>query len=95
MAGITISEVKHVAKLARLTFDEHELDGLTSQLNDILGYISKLEELDTEGIPPTTHAIKLLNVFRDDVVKPSIANRDALANAPGKEEGAFTVPRII
>ena len=95
MAGITVSEVKHVANLSRLTFDEQELQGLTSQLNDILGYIGKLEGLDTQGVPPTTHAMKLVNVLREDEVRPSMANSEAVANAPEKEERAFVVPRII
>ncbi len=95
MAGITISEARHVANLARLTFDEQELEGLTRQLNDILGYVGKLEELDTEDVQPMTHAMRLVNVTREDVVTPSIDNSAALANAPGSEDGAFTVPRII
>jgi aspartyl-tRNA(Asn)/glutamyl-tRNA(Gln) amidotransferase subunit C len=95
MAGITDAEVRHVANLARLMFSDDELKELTGQLNDILGYISKLEELDTSDIPPSTHAIKLVNVTREDVVKPSLDNSDALANAPEKEDGSFVVPRII
>lgn len=95
MAAITRSEVRHVAKLARLRFSDQELDEFTKQLNDILGYVGKLDALDTSDIKPTTHAMKLSNVFREDIVKPSLANEEALLNAPSSEDGAFTVPRII
>jgi aspartyl-tRNA(Asn)/glutamyl-tRNA(Gln) amidotransferase subunit C len=95
MGSITKEEVQHVAHLARLVFKEDELDSFTRQLNDILGYIGKLEELDTSSVPPMTHAIRLVNVTKDYIVKPSIANEEALANAPEKGEGAFVVPRII
>ncbi len=95
MAGITLEEVEHVARLARLSFTNDELLAFTEQLNDILGYVAKLEELDTAGVPPTTHALQTTNVFRHDEVKPSLSVDDAVANAPEEEKGAFVVPRII
>lgn len=95
MPGITIKELKHVANLARLGFSQEELADFTGQLNDILGYVAKLEELDTSGIEPTTHALQVSNVFREDVAKSSLTVEDAVANAPEEEKGTFVVPRII
>ena len=95
MAGITIEELEHVARLARLSFSKEELSAFTGQLNDILGYVAKLEELDTNGVSPTTHALQVTNVFRQDEVKPSLSVDEAVANAPEEENGAFVVPRII
>ncbi len=95
MARIHKDEVGHVARLARLTFSQEELEGLTNQLNDILTYIGKLEELDTAEIEPTTHALKLTNYFRRDEKGRSLSVDEALSNAPQRENGAFVVPRII
>ncbi len=92
---ITISEIEHVADLARLSFDPVEVEGINRQLNDILGYMGKLEELDTSEIEPTTHALELINIFREDRVKPSLPVEESLSNAPEREDGAFVVPRII
>ena len=95
MVKITVSEVEHVANLARLTFDSREIESFTNQLNDILKFVGKLQAVDTSDIEPTTRAIELLNVFREDEVKPSLSVEDATSNAPRAEEGAFIVPRII
>ncbi len=95
MAKITVSEVEHVAHLARLTFTAEETDAFARQLNDILAFVDKLDALDTSKVEPTTRAIELLNVFREDEIRPSLSVEDATANAPASEEGAFVVPRII
>jgi len=95
MAKITVTEVEHVAHLARLTFSTEEVEAFTRQLNDILEFVDKLDALDTAGIEPTTRAIELLNVFREDEVKESLPVEEATGNAPLAEEGAFVVPRII
>ncbi|MBE9547727.1 MAG: Asp-tRNA(Asn)/Glu-tRNA(Gln) amidotransferase subunit GatC [Proteobacteria bacterium] len=92
---ITKEEVGHVAHLARLHFSEEEQDKFTSQLNDILTYIDKLNQVDTAGIPPTTHAISLNNAFREDVVKESIGRDLALTNAPDEKGSCFRVPKVI
>ncbi|NDY42200.1 Asp-tRNA(Asn)/Glu-tRNA(Gln) amidotransferase subunit GatC [Dissulfurirhabdus thermomarina] len=92
---ITRAEVEHVAHLARLHFSPEELDGFTRQLNEILAYVAKIEELDTECVEPTTHAIALTNAFREDEVRPGLDVADALANAPEGEDGQFVVPRVI
>ena len=95
MADITIEELEHVARLARLSFSKDELANFTGQLNDILGYIAKLEEIDTADVPPTTHALQVTNVFREDRVEPSLPVEESVANAPQEENGTFVVPRII
>ncbi len=93
---ITRAEVEHVADLARLHFTEDELDGFTTQLNEILSYVAQLEGVDTGDIEPSTHAIHMANAFREDEVKPSLSPKEALANAPEKEDEAFfVVPKII
>ena len=92
---IARQEVEHVAVLARLALDETELDQLTSQMNQILGYVDKLNELDTDGIVPTAHAVPVENAFREDVVQPSIGNENALKNAPEATDNCFKVPKII
>ena len=92
---ITKEEVGHVAHLARLHFNEAEQEKFTSQLNDILIYIDKLNQVDTTDIQPTTHAISLNNAFRDDVVKESLGRDLAMANAPDEKENSFRVPKVI
>ncbi len=92
---ITRPEVEHVARLARLALEDGELDALTGQMDAILGYVAKLEELDTDGIVPTAHAVPMENAFRDDTVKPSIGIERALQNAPDGIDGCFRVPKVI
>ena len=93
---ITPEMTRHVAALARLSFDEAELEGFISQLNEILGYIEKLDELDTTGVPPTSHMFFSKTPMREDVVRrqPSpIA--ELLENAPRRHENFYVVPRVI
>ena len=92
---ITRKEVEHVAQLARLHLDGEELDLMTEQLDMILSYVAKLEELDTEGIEPTTHAFSITNAFREDIVEPSLDQEKALANGPQHSDDSFVVPRVI
>jgi len=92
---ITTREVGYVAHLARLDLGEEEKETFTSQLNDILQYMERLNGVDTEGVRPMTHAISQANVLRDDVKRESIGVERALANAPDGEMGFFGVPRII
>ena len=95
MKKITIAEVEHVANLARLVFDEEEKEKLAQQLAGILDYIEQLNELDTESVEPTSHAIPVKNVARPDVVSPSLTQDEALANAPSNVDGLFEVPKIV
>jgi len=92
---ISRAEVEHVARLARLALPEEELTALTGEMDAILGYVDKLNQLDTTGIVPTAHAVPLDNAFRDDAVRPAIGVDKALANAPETAQGWFRVPRVI
>ncbi|PLX95941.1 MAG: Asp-tRNA(Asn)/Glu-tRNA(Gln) amidotransferase GatCAB subunit C [Desulfuromonas sp.] len=92
---ITRDEVAHVARLARLALDEAQIEALTGEMDSILGYVEKLNELDTEGLVPTAHAVPMENAFRDDVVRESIGVEKALSNAPVSRTGCFAVPKVI
>ncbi len=92
---ISKEQVEHVAMLARLELTEEEKQTYTEQLNSILEYAAILDKLDTQDVPPTAHPLPLHNVFRDDVVKPSISQEEALTNAPDAEDGFFKVPKIV
>ena len=92
---ISPEEVKHVADLARLEMSPEEVESMTRQLDGILNYVAKLNELDTAGVQPTTHAISIVNAFREDRVKVSLAREDTLANAPQQDGESFVVPKVI
>ncbi len=88
-------DVDHVARLARLALTPEEKARIGEQLAKILTYIDTLNRLGTEGVEPTTHAVPVVNVMRDDEVGPCLSPDEALANAPDRVEGFFRVPRII
>ena len=88
-------EVQHVARLARLHLTDDELERMREQLDAILAYIDKLRELDVEGVAPTSHAVPLVDVMRDDALAPCLPQEEALANAPDRAGEFFRVPRII
>jgi aspartyl-tRNA(Asn)/glutamyl-tRNA(Gln) amidotransferase subunit C len=88
-------DVQHVARLARLALGDDELARMRDQLSAILRYVAKLEELDVTGVPPTSHAVPLVNVMRDDENQPCLDQEAALANAPDRAGELFRVPRII
>jgi len=92
---VTIKEVERVAALARLEFTRAEKEKLTHQLNQILSYIEKLNEIDTTNVEPLSQVIELENVFRDDKVRPSLPREELLKNAPDKTEKFFKVPKVI
>lgn len=92
---ITSKEVEHVAKLARLDLKPDEVARMTSQLDTILSYVAKLDGLDTEGVPVTTHTQNIANAFREDEVQDSLDRKKVLANGPLQNDEAFIVPRII
>jgi aspartyl-tRNA(Asn)/glutamyl-tRNA(Gln) amidotransferase subunit C len=92
---ITVANVEHVARLARLELSPEEKELFAGQMGAILGYVEKLKELNTDGIIPTSHAVPMENAFREDVVKPSIGLEKALANAPGRADSFFAVPKVI
>ena len=92
---ITREEVAYVAHLARLEFSEAEEELFTGQLNDILLYMDKLNEVDTAGVEPLSHAISLSNAFREDRVQESLSQDLSLANAPDPRGELFRVPKVI
>lgn len=92
---ITKQEVEHVAHLARLTLSEEELHNITGQLDNILSYVDKLAELDTSEVQPTTHVFSVSNAFRDDEVKESLSQSEAVKNGPRHDGEMFQVPRVI
>ncbi|MFN8190800.1 MAG: Asp-tRNA(Asn)/Glu-tRNA(Gln) amidotransferase subunit GatC [Nocardioidaceae bacterium] len=95
MPEITRDEVAHLADLARIDLSEEELDHLAPQLSVILESVASISEVAAEDIPPTSHAIPLTNVFRDDVVVPGLTPEEALSGAPEAEQQRFSVPRIL
>lgn len=92
---INVDEVTYVAKLARLNLADDEVEAMTVQLDRILSYVEKLNELDTDKVPPTTHAIEVHNAFREDKVKESLGRAASLQNAPHHNNESFVVPKII
>ena len=92
---ITGEEVSHVARLAKLALSGDEKAAYTRQLEQILTHIDQLNEVDTKGIEPTSHAIFIENIFREDEVKPSLPLDRALGNAPDQDKAFFRVPKII
>lgn len=95
MSKITKKDVEYVAKLARLKLSEKEKEKFTKQLDQILKYVDKLNELDTEKVKPTSHVLPLKNVFREDKVGKSLEVEKVLENAPEKAKGFFKVPKVI
>jgi aspartyl-tRNA(Asn)/glutamyl-tRNA(Gln) amidotransferase subunit C len=92
---IDLDQVQHVALLARLRIDGDQARTLTDQLNRILDYMDKLNELDTTGLDPLAHPIPLPTPLRDDRIRPSLNPEDALANAPQRQDTFFLVPKIL
>ncbi|MFC7441855.1 Asp-tRNA(Asn)/Glu-tRNA(Gln) amidotransferase subunit GatC [Laceyella putida] len=93
--SISKEQVQKVAMLGRLKLTEQEADQYTSQLNDILQFVEKLNELDTENVEPTSHVLPMANVLREDEVRPSLDREKALANAPEQQDGMFRVPAVF
>jgi aspartyl-tRNA(Asn)/glutamyl-tRNA(Gln) amidotransferase subunit C len=93
--SITVKDVEHVANLARLDLSEAEKATFTEQLNAILKYADKLNELDTTDVEPTSHAMPLVNVMREDESRPSATMEQVLRNAPDDEDGQFKVPAVL
>ena len=94
-AAITRADVAHLARLARLSLTDAELDHFGEQLGGILAAVSRIGDLDTADVPPTSHALAITNVVREDVVRRGLTQDEALAAAPAAEEGRFRVPRIL
>lgn len=88
-------EVLHIAKLARLRLTDAEVEAFGAQLSNILDYVDQLDELDTSGIEPTTHAVPLVMQLRPDVVEARLSREQVLANAPDTDDGHFRVPKVV
>jgi aspartyl-tRNA(Asn)/glutamyl-tRNA(Gln) amidotransferase subunit C len=88
-------DVSYVAKLAKLALSDEEIKRLGQQLNDILAYINKLNEINTKTAEPMSHTLSLENVHREDKVTPSLPAEEALKNAPSKKDNFFRVPKVI
>jgi aspartyl-tRNA(Asn)/glutamyl-tRNA(Gln) amidotransferase subunit C len=93
--SISLDDVKHVAKLARLWLDETHLRRLAGQLEPILSYVNKMAAVDVAGVEPMAHALPLHNVLREDVVQPSLPLDKVLANAPATDGPFFKVPKVL
>jgi aspartyl-tRNA(Asn)/glutamyl-tRNA(Gln) amidotransferase subunit C len=95
LSEITVEQVRHVAHLARLKLSKEEEIRYTKELNDILRFMDKLNQLDTENVPPTSHVLGISNVIREDVTRPSWPSDDVMKNAPAQEDGHFKVPAVL
>ncbi len=93
--GIEREAVDHVARLARLDLSEDERERMQDELTTILAHVERIQALELDGIEPTSHAVPLANVLREDEARPSLPQEVALANAPEAEDDRFKVPRIV
>ncbi|MCK5852623.1 Asp-tRNA(Asn)/Glu-tRNA(Gln) amidotransferase subunit GatC [bacterium] len=92
---ITKKDVEYVANLSRLELDDADMNNFVPNLQEILSYVDKLNELDTSDVEPTAHVLSLSNVKREDEIKPSLTNKEALKSAPETSDGFFLVPPVI
>ena len=92
---ISLEDVEHVARLARLELSDADKERMRRELDGILSYIDKLRALDIEGVEPTSHAVPMTNVMREDAPRASFPQADMLANAPDRSGDFFRVPKII
>ena len=93
--SVSVEEVRHIAKLARLRLSDGEETAMASQLSQILDYVEQLSELDTSDVEPMSHVLDLVNATREDVVEQRISHEDALRNAPAADSDYFRVPRFV
>lgn len=91
---LTIEEVEHIAGLAKITLKDSEKELFREQMERILEYFKKIDELGLEGVEPTTHVLEISNVFREDAATESLPPEEVLANAPRKEDKYFKAPRV-
>ena len=92
---IARDDVAHLARLSRLALSEAELDHFAAQLDVIIAAVAKVQEVAADGIPPTSHAVPLVNVFREDVLVECLSADAVLSQAPAVEQQRFRVPRIL
>lgn len=95
MSDLIRDQIAHLAQLAHLHLTDHEQDRLAGELDVILTSVARVQEIATPEVPATSHPIALTNVFRDDVIRGVLSQREALQNAPAAEASQFTVPAIL
>lgn len=88
-------DIEYIAGLANLQIDDEDVDTFTRQLGDILEYVEKLNELDTDQVIPTAYTVPMKNILREDKAEPSMDRKKVLENAPDEKDGQFRVPKII
>ena len=93
--SLTRQDVEKVSLLGRLLLSDQELDTMTSQLTRVVGYVEQLNEVNTDGVQPMAHAVEMHDVFRDDVLRPSLPREAALANAPKRDSECYRVPAVL
>ncbi|MFA6541561.1 MAG: Asp-tRNA(Asn)/Glu-tRNA(Gln) amidotransferase subunit GatC [Bacteroidota bacterium] len=93
--SVTMHDVDHISKLAKLEFSAEQKEKFLHQFNEILKYMEQLNSVDTANVEPLSHVIELNNVFREDAVRPSTPTEEALKNAPEKTDDHFKVPKVI
>ncbi len=92
---LTLDDVAHVARLARLRLSPVELEKMRDQLSNILDHFQMLQQIDVSTVPPTAQVTDLVNVLREDEIRPSLPREQALANAPEQQDGMFRVRAIF
>lgn len=93
--SVSKEEVKHIANLSRLIFTDEELEKYTTDLSNIVDFANTLAEVNVEGVKPTAHILDIQNVFREDVTNPSYDREEILKNAPTKDGGCVSVPKVV
>lgn len=93
--SITVEDVKHVAKLAKLQFDDKQIESFTNQLSDIIHMVEQLKEVDTTDVPVTTHGYEVVNVFREDNSEKGTDRAELLKNVPEHQDGFIKVPAML
>lgn len=93
--SVSKEEVKHIANLSKLYLTEEELESYTTNLSNIVNFANELTNIDVEGVKPTAHILDIKNVFREDKVEPSYEREEILKNAPTKEAGCVSVPKVV
>lgn len=93
--SVTIEQVRYTAALARLKFSDEELVRLSEDLNQILKYVEKMNEVDTSNVEPLSYPVEINKPLREDIVKPGVSREEALKNAPDHDERFFRVPKVI
>lgn len=93
--SVSKEDVKHIANLARLEFTDDELEKYTKDLAEIVNFANTLSEINVEGVEPTNHILEIKNVFRKDELKPSLDREEILKNAPEKQAGCVSVPKVV